>query len=142
MAWLSLTVTILAIYQLVLSPLLSLLRNYRAARQTGLPILISPVARTAILWQLLQKPLTPLLQMLPGSLGAFSSYATMNYWFNDKYRMHEHYGKVFMFVSPGGNELHVADPAVNSQIFYKKREFDKSPHLLSQLFLPRSCFHK
>ncbi|CAN8096634.1 unnamed protein product [Discula destructiva] len=115
--------------------ILSFSSNLRAARKTGLPILISPVDLLNPLWIIFQKPLVPLLVKLPFGLGAWTRYNTMSWYFTDKYRVHEEYGKVFLKVSPDWIELHSADPEVNAQIFARRKDFEKPDYILQAVTL-------
>ncbi|XMA16215.1 hypothetical protein WAI453_009006 [Rhynchosporium graminicola] len=109
----------------------SFAKNYSAAKKTGLPIIISPVQRMNIPWMLAQHSLAPLLALLPLGLGYFARYSSLDYWFEDKYHLHEQVGKTFMFVSPGKNELHTVDPLVKKQIYARRRDFEKSEEILN-----------
>ena len=119
------------------STVFRLLANYRAAKNTGLPIVLSPVAHLNPVWILVQPVLAPILAKLPFGLGSFTRYNTLSWFYGDKYRMHEEYGKVFMHVTPGENELHVADPSVNQQIFSRRRDFEKPEWILREFQLYR-----
>jgi hypothetical protein len=72
------------------------------------------------------------LEQLPFNLGAFSHYNSLGWWFDDKYRTHQKYGKVFINVTPGMNELHVADPTVVHQIHMRKWDFDRDEDHMSE----------
>jgi hypothetical protein len=48
--------------------------------------------------------------------------------------MHHEFGKVFVHVTPGGNELFVADPAVADHILSRKKDFIKPISMLGKLF--------
>lgn len=115
---------------LLASSLVSFSNNYRAAKNTGLPIVISPVERLNLAWVAFQKPLRGLLENLPFGLGSFVRYTTLSWYFEDKYRMHTEHGKVFMVVSPGMNELHSVDPDVNAQVFSRRKDFEKPKKIL------------
>jgi hypothetical protein len=52
----------------------SLLRNYKAARSTKLPIVISPVNPFNPLWILSRQYINPVFAALPFGLGSFTSY--------------------------------------------------------------------
>lgn len=107
-------------------------RNLCLARRTGLPVLISPVSRMNFIWVIIQEPVQPLLKRLPFGLGSFNRFATLTWWFKDRYRLHEEYGKVFLIVSPGALELISADPEVTNQIYAKRFEIDKTTDLLGK----------
>lgn len=124
----------LTAYYLALN-LLLLAGNLERARRSGLPYVVSPVERLNFLWIILHKPLSPILRLLPFGLGNFVSYNALGWWFDGKYtttKMHEKHGKVFLNVTPGMSELHVADPDVAQQIFRRKWDFDRNAKQMSQ----------
>lgn len=106
------------------------LSNLKAARATGLPYVVSPVAMHNPFWLVFQRSLKPILLKLPFGLGGFVRYNSLSWIFDDKYRMHQDYGTIFIHVTPGMNELHIADPGVNQQVFARKRDFEKPPWIL------------
>lgn len=118
-----------AVYLLV-SSLISFSKNYHAAKKTGLPIVVSPFDHMNPFWVALQKPLRPFLESLPFGLGSFVRYSHLSWYFEDKYRMHAEHGKVFLIVTPGMNELHSVDPDVNSQVFSRRKDFEKPEKIL------------
>lgn len=121
-----------AVYLLV-SSLISFSINLRSAKKTGLPVVVSPVDHMNPFWVALQKPLRPFLESLPFGLGSFVRYSHLSWYFEDKYQMHAEHGKVFMIVTPGMNELHSVDPAVNSQVFSRKKDFEKPEKILKSV---------
>lgn len=121
-----------AIY-LVISTILSFLRNLRNAQKSGLPIVISPVDFMNPVWLVLQKPLSPLLAKLPFGLGSWVRYNQLSWYFDDKYAMHQEHGKVFIHVTPGMNELHSIDPEANAQILSRRSDFEKPDRILESV---------
>lgn len=121
-----------AVYLLV-SSIVSFSKNLRRARKTGLPVVFSPVHRMNPVWMALQKPLRPFLENLPLGLGSFVRYSHLSWYFEDKYQMHAKYGKIFIIVSPGMNELHSVDTSVNSQIFSRRKDFEKPEKILKSV---------
>lgn len=118
---------------LLVSSIISFLTNLRNAKKTGLPIVISPIDHLNPLWVAFQKPLGPLLAKLPFGLGNWIRYNKLSWFFDDKYRMHEEHGKVFLHVTPGMNELHSIDPETNAQIFARRKDFEKPEKILKSV---------
>ena len=112
-----------------------LARNLARVRETGLPYVLSPVQRLNFAWILLHKPFGWMLGLLPFGLGDFASYNALGWWFDGEYtttKMHEKHGKIFMNVTPGMSELHVADSDVVQQIFKRKWDFDRDADQMSE----------
>lgn len=49
----------------------------------------------------------------------------MGWMFNDKHALHQELGAVFIIVTPGGNEVMVADPQVTHTILSHRKAFIK-----------------
>ncbi|KAF1982728.1 cytochrome P450 monooxygenase-like protein [Aulographum hederae CBS 113979] len=113
-----------------LTSVLPFAKNYIAAKKTGLPLLYSPTSHFNPLWIILQQPLRPLLLKLPFGIGQFARHSTLDWFFIDKYKLHDERGQVLLKVTPGMMELHVADPAVNHQIYARKKDFEKPKWIL------------
>ena len=107
--------------------LTSIILNYNAARKIGFPIVISPVTPLNPFWILTTKifPSVLLLRYLPFRLGTWAKCTHMGWPFQDKYALHADIGPVFTLVTPGGNEITVADPCTAHTIFTKRKEFIK-----------------
>lgn len=103
--------------------LFGLAQNYRAARRTGLPVLINPVKVTSPIW-LFGKPLLKRL---------FASWDWIhrvdNFTQKFKYTPYQKFNsKAYWIVNPNGKELYVADPAVAEDVFKRCRvDFPKNP---------------
>lgn len=80
-----------------------------------------------------QKQLIPILSKLPFGLGNWVHYNNREWPFSNKNQVHEGIGKLFMHVTPQGNELYVADAGVSDQIFSKRRVFLK-PVEITRMF--------
>lgn len=102
----------------------SLVNNYRLARGTGLPIVIHPVYSFNLPWLLLHNAAKPLLLRLPlhwRSL-SFVRRADFGWTFNDRYATHaELKSDAFWTVSPGSNDLYVADPSAATEVMRRCR---------------------
>ena len=110
--------------------------NFYRARQVGLPYVSSPVAPLDIAWILSFKLLVPLLKLLPLSLGAFARYTYIGWQFDDKFSAHEELGGAFMLVTPGNNELVLAEPGAVNEMLTRRRDFIKPRVLYGQHNLP------
>lgn len=107
--------------------LLSLLSNYNAARKIALPVVISPVSPLNPLWILTYRVFPSILSLkhLPFGLGTWARCTYMGWSFHDKYALHDELGPVFTVVTPGGNEIIVADPQATHTILSRRKEFIK-----------------
>ena len=107
----------------------SIISNRRAARQIGLPFIISPVSPLNPIWILLYRtiPSVLLLKHLPFGIGRWVRCTILGWTFQDKHRMHDELGPIFVVVTPGGNELSVADAHATHTILSHRKEFIKPP---------------
>ncbi|KAK2610232.1 hypothetical protein N8I77_003682 [Diaporthe amygdali] len=125
--WFIWSFAFLLIY-LLASTAISLATNYSTARKTGLPVVVSPVSKFNPLWLVFQRRLAPWMrQNLPLGLGSWTRYNVLSWFFDDKYLLAQELGRSWMHVTPREIEFHCADPAVNAQVFGRRRDFDK-PH--------------
>lgn len=116
--------------------LFSIITNYNAARKIGLPIVISPVASLNPLWILTYRafPSVLFLKHLPFGLGTWARCTFMGWHFHDKHALHDEFGPVFIIVTPGGNEVTVADPQAAHLIFSRRKEFIKPAAMYGKEF--------
>ena len=49
----------------------------------------------------------------------------MGWSFQDKHALHDELGPVFLIVTPGGNEITVADPETAHTVLTRRKEFIK-----------------
>ncbi len=134
----SIIIAIVALW--VLWSFASLFKNIQKAKSTQLPIVISLFNQQNPLWMLTQGPLMSILDKLSIDLGSFMKCSRRNWTFNDRYLMHQKYGKMFVHVTPSDIEFYVADAAVSDEIFSRKRDFPKPSKMIgncstSSLFL-------
>jgi hypothetical protein len=119
----------LLIFSLVLVSIsrqcLNLAKNYIAARQTGLPVLVTPISATNPLWLFGNSYVIPILKCLPFGLGNFINHSGVTWVFPDRYRNHDRYGLVFAVATPGEIEVVLADPATASDVLARRKDFDK-----------------
>lgn len=107
--------------------LISLCRNYRRARKTTLPILISPIDPFNPLWILLRPYVNPFISRLPFGLGIQSQYNYLGFTAHTKNRLHETHGPAFLIVTPNVNQLFVGDAAACDDILKSHREWQTNP---------------
>ena len=107
--------------------LISIFLNYNVARKITLPIVISPVSPLNPLWILTWRTLPIVLSLkgLPFGLGKWARCTYMGWAFQDKHALHDELGPVFVVVTPGGNEVIVADPQAAHTILSRRKEFIK-----------------
>ncbi|KAH8198417.1 hypothetical protein TruAng_007401 [Truncatella angustata] len=90
-----------------------------------LPYVISPVGENDFAWLVLQRFLGSFLETLPFGLGRFVRYTKRGWNWSDKNKAHKELGKVFIVVSPSGNDLHVGDAAATDFILSRRKDFLK-----------------
>ena len=116
----------------------SFLKNKQIAKTIGVPIVVSPIGFNNPFWIFFSRLIAPHLQRLPFGLGSFVRYNTSGWNYPDKYKMHHEFGKIFAHVTPGGNELFVADPAAADHILSRRKDFIKPISMLGKISLPTS----
>ncbi|KAJ4346334.1 uncharacterized protein N0V89_010263 [Didymosphaeria variabile] len=113
----------------------SLFRNYRIARQVGLPIIIVPISPENPVWMLLARYMLPILQYVPFGNGHFSRFCHIGWEFDEKARAHIEFGDAFMFATPGKNWIYLCDADAVHDIIKRERqgEFARPVELLAML---------
>lgn len=102
-----------------------LLRNYQAARHTGLPIRVIPIDHTNALWTLLDRKILYFVRKLPGVLGnnSFTRYNFRTWELYDRYRSHHEMGDAYILVTPGRNWVYVGNPDLIMEVFRRRTDF-------------------
>ena len=133
LTWLIILFTI--ILALIIWTLTSITSNYAVARRIGFPIIISPVSTLNPLWIITYRVFPPILQLkrLPFGTGVWARCTYMGWQFDDKYALHSSLGPIFTIVTPGGNELVVADPSAVHHILSRRKDFIKPAIMYDQL---------
>lgn len=130
---------------LLLRSILSFFQNYRAARQTGLPVICSPIAPFNPVWLILGPHLGPIIRKAPFGLGSWVYYTRYVWLWEDQDQMHQKLGKVFIHVTPGSIEVsfrlallnvrkthidtlqfYIADLEAIRQVYARKKAFERS----------------
>lgn len=107
---------------LLLQSLVSLAKNYRIAKKTGLPIVVSPIHIYNPLWMVLGGLVGPLLLKAPFGLGAWVRCNRWGWLWEYQDALHQELGKVIINVDPTKIRVRVsheeAPAAVGPGIFY------------------------
>ena len=105
----------------------SIISNYIAARKIGLPLVISPVYPLNPFWIITYKvfPVILLLRYLPFGLGTWARCTYIGWQFDEKHALHDELGPVFVIVTPGGNEVTVADAQGAHTVLARRKDFIK-----------------
>ena len=102
----------------------SLLSNYRKARQSGLPILICPLATNNVLWMVFSVICRPIfVRCLPSVVYEHIKPAIYGWEFLYKYEIFARLGPSFILVSPGRNEVNITDPEVAHAVLMRRNDF-------------------
>lgn len=118
--WLFLVLALLlgyGVYQIGIT-VITIAGNYRAARKTGLPIVVSPVNPRNPVWLLTQKYLAPIISQTPFGLGAWAQFTRRGWLWKDHEKMHQEMGKVWVQVSPRG--LDVSEHSLPDELEFLK----------------------
>jgi cytochrome P450 len=107
--------------------------NYAEARKIGLPILISPVNPMGPLWMSTKDFLVPILTRLPFGLGEWAIRADIGWTYYERFRVHAKYGEAFIIVSPGENEIILAEPNAADDVTRRRNDFIKNPAMYGML---------
>lgn len=98
----------------------------------GVPLVISPFGPRSMLWSKIYRHLEPLLQQLPASWGFSVVICNTSWIFKDKFKAHEKLGKMFVNVTPAGNEIYVADAFMSNQILLRRKDFVKPVDIMGK----------
>lgn len=102
----------------------SLFANYRKAQKSGFPIIVCPANTSNILWMLFSVTFRTLLaQYLPSFAYDHVKAGIYGWEFICRYELFARIGSSFILVTPGKNELWVADPEVTHSILMGKNDF-------------------
>lgn len=122
MALLYAVVTLIFLY--LGSNIISFYKNYLVAQKSGLPVVISPIYPNNVIWMIISVPLRGTLErILPAIVWDRVKMAIHGWEFLDKGKSQTKYGKSFMYVTPGSNELWTADVEVVSEILARRNDF-------------------
>lgn len=117
----------------VLWSLLCIFRNYRLAAKIGLPILVCPVNPMGPLWMFGKDFLIPILSSLPFELGEWAERTEIGWTFKSRFSAHAKYGEAFVIVTPGENEIVLAEPAAAEDVVRRRNDFIKNQDVYGML---------
>ena len=104
-----------------------LLLNYRAARKTGLPLIVLPFDCGSPLWLIIDRKIVRLVRRVPFGSGTFTRFNWRGWEIWDRYKAHEQLGDAIFFVTPGKNYLQLCDAEAVSEIFQRRADFPRPP---------------
>lgn len=107
----------------------TLTTHYRQAKRLGVPILISPVGVSNLIWLILQDAVAGHIARLPFGLGSWVRYNRRSWiWqFSDRGKIHQEYGPIIAHVTPAEIQIWIADKDVANEVIKGKDRglFDK-----------------
>ncbi len=107
--------------------------NYIAAKKIGLPILISPINPSNPLWLLTKDRFQPIVSALPFDLGKWADRADVGWTYYPKFSVHAKNGEAFIIVTPGTNEIYLAEPTATDDVMRRRNDFIKDPAVYGML---------
>lgn len=79
--------------------------SYRAAKKTGLPVVVSPVSARNVFWLLTQKHIAPIIYGAPFGLGSWARFTTRGWLWTGYDKVYQDLGKVWVLASPKGLDV-------------------------------------
>ena len=102
--------------------------NYQKAQQSGFPILVCPANTDNPLWIIFSVTARPLLaKYLPSFVFDRLNAGIYGWEYRVRYDLFARLGPAFMLVTPGKNELLVADPEITCNIVNRRLDFEMLP---------------
>jgi cytochrome P450 len=101
-----------------------LARNHRAAKSTGLTIVVHIVSDGSPLWMLFSPLVVRVASYLPFTSTFIATYRR-GWEARERSRLHTQFGDLFMLVTPSGNTLRVCNPQVTSDILKRNTDFKR-----------------
>lgn len=99
-------------------------RNYRLARATGLPLLVSPINPANPFWLVFSAMFEPILhRFLPRIVYDKLKVTIFGWEYRCRYTVNHALGPVFVLVTPSSNEVWVADPDMATNILLRRNDF-------------------
>jgi hypothetical protein len=122
MQWFLVLSTLTLLY--ALSTVWAFAKTFLAARKSGFPSYLSPANPSNPIWMISQVFLRPILaNILPAAAFERINIAIYGWEFRGRYATHAKYGASFMYVTPGANELWVADEEIANAILARRNDF-------------------
>lgn len=138
MQWLSILSTLIGAY--CLSIVWTLFSNYSKAGKSGFPVYVCPTNPGNPFWMLSSVPLRPLLfRLLPTVIfeRILPTIYGWEYW--DRYSTFARFGPAFILVTPGKNELWVADVELANTILARRKDFNQPEMTACEWAPPSHC---
>lgn len=115
---------------------LSFWKNYKYAKGSGLPFIVSPINPLSPFWLGLQStkifPIKNLMKLVPGRVGRSAEYLFPGWQLHDPEKIHKRLGKNFFQVTPTALFLHVGDPLSAYDVFTRWKDFPKLRELYGE----------
>lgn len=123
-----------SIVYLVTSNIISLNRNIRQAKKSGIHYIILPVYYLKRWWLATHRLYLPLLRKLPHRLTNWVDFCIPDFAYDYSHEVFERVGHdTFLTVGPGGMVLYTCEPAVINQITTRRSDFPKPTHIYTSL---------
>lgn len=120
--------TVSALLLWLSKPLWQLAANYKIAASSGLPFIVCPVDPDNIVWRLSSVYLrTTFDKWLPNAVNQRLKLATFGWEFHVKWAIHGRLGSIFILVTPGLNQVWIADPEAAIDVLARRNDFVKQP---------------
>lgn len=102
----------------------SLPRNYRLARATGLPIVVSPINPANPFWLVFSSMFEPtLFRCLPQLVYDRIKVTIFGWEYRCRHAVNDKVGPVFVLVTPSSNEVWIADPDMAASVLLRRNDF-------------------
>lgn len=79
--------------------------HYRAAKKTGLPVVVSPVNSRNVFWLLTQKYIAPIIYRAPFGIGSWAPFTKRGWLWKYHEKVYQDLGKVWVQASPRGLDV-------------------------------------
>jgi hypothetical protein len=112
---------------------LSLKRNKAIAAQVGFPTLVKWVAPANPFWMIIGSTIVKTCRKLNIGTSNFQRMYFFGWEGNERSKIHEELGNIFMIVSPGGNWLCVGDAKVIDDVIRRPRDFRRNMEQMAVL---------
>lgn len=90
--------------------------HYRAAKKTGLPVVVSPVNSRNVFWLLTQKYIAPIIYRAPFGIGSWAPFTKRGWLWKYHEKVYQDLGKVWVQASPRG--LDVSEILRSSKVLF------------------------
>ncbi|KAF2641035.1 cytochrome P450 [Massarina eburnea CBS 473.64] len=112
---------------------LSLNHNKVIAEKVGFPILVKWISPVNPFWMIMGSTIVKACRKLNFGTANFHRMYLFGWEGNERSRIHEELGNIFMMVTPGGNWLCVGDAAVINEVIRRPKEFRRNMEQMAVL---------